>query len=138
LPKKILLYFDPNVRLNRKLCTLTQYLEDGRLEIDNNRTERAIKPFVIGRKNWLFNGSEKGAQAAANIYSLVETCKAHQIDPYTYFRYLFKRLPNAQSLADFEQLLPYHCDRDILANELTEDREIAAKAVRDSNLTTWA
>jgi len=73
---------------------LNAFLQDGRLELDNNRSERAIKPFVIGRKNWLFANSPKGASASATIYSLVETAKENGLNPLTYLTYLFERLPN--------------------------------------------
>ena len=63
---------------------LTRYLEDGRLELRNNRAERSIKPFVMGRKNWLFANTAGGAQASAVIYSLMETAKENSLDPYRY------------------------------------------------------
>ena len=67
---------------------------DGRLELSNNRAERAIKPFVIGRKNWLFADSPRGAKASATIYSLVETAKENGLNPMAYLTYLFEVLPN--------------------------------------------
>lgn len=73
---------------------LRGYLLDGRLEISNNRAERAIKPFVIGRKNWLFSNTPKGAEASAIIYSIVETAKLNDLNPVTYLEYLFENLPN--------------------------------------------
>ena len=73
---------------------LTAFLLDGQLEIDNNRAERSIKPFVIGRKNWLFANTVKGANASATIYSLVETAKENGLNPYAYLTYLFEQLPN--------------------------------------------
>ena len=73
---------------------LTVFLLDGRLELDNNRSERAIKPFVIGRKNWLFANTVRGANASATIYSLVETAKENGLNPYAYLTYLFEKLPN--------------------------------------------
>jgi transposase len=73
---------------------LVAYLEDGRLEIDNNRSERSIKPFVIGRKNFLFSNTPRGARASAIIYSIVETAKENGLNPYCYLRFLFGRLPN--------------------------------------------
>lgn len=73
---------------------LVAFLEDGRLEIDNNRSERSIKPFVIGRKNWLFSNTPRGARASAIIYSIVETAKENGLNPYYYLRFLFERLPN--------------------------------------------
>ena len=73
---------------------LTRFLKDGRLELDNNRAERSIKPFVIGRKNWLFANTPRGARASSLIYSLVETAKENGISPLPYFTYLFEQLPN--------------------------------------------
>lgn len=87
----------------------SRYLEDGRLEIDNNRSERAVKPFVVGRKNWLFAGNHRGAIASANLYSLIETAKAHGLNPYDYLRHVFTHLPNAKTLEQLEALLPFNC-----------------------------
>jgi len=87
------------------------YLEDGRLRPDNNLTENAIRPFVIGRKNWLFSGHPRGAKASACIYSLIETAKANRLEPYLYFRFLFDRLPFAANEDDFKSLLPQYLDR---------------------------
>ena len=87
---------------------LIRYCEDGRLNIDNNPVERAIRPFVTGRKNWLFSDTVKGAKASANLYSLIETAKANGLEPYHYLRYVFERLPAAQSLTNLEALLPYN------------------------------
>ena len=66
---------------------LNRYLEDGRLEIDNNRSERSIKPFVIGRKNWLFHGNDVGAHAGSILFSLIETCKYHRVDVFSWFKF---------------------------------------------------
>lgn len=88
---------------------LVAFLEDGRLEIDNNRSERSIKSVVIGRKNWLFANTPQGARASAIIYSIVETAKANQLNPYYYLRYLFEKLPN-MDLSDkhaLDQMLPW-------------------------------
>ena len=76
---------------------LVRFLEDGRIEIDNNRAERSIKPFVIGRKNWLFCNTPKGAHASAMIYSIIESAKENRLNPYAYLNYLFERLPNLDS-----------------------------------------
>jgi len=65
-----------------------------RLEIDNNISERSIKPFVVGRKNWLFSNTPKGARASATIYSIVETAKENGLNPFEYLKYLFEKLPN--------------------------------------------
>lgn len=92
---------------------LLVHLNDGRLENNNNRAERAIKPFVIGRKGWLFSGSVAGAKAAAIIYSFVETCKWHGIEPYDWFRYVLKTMPLC-SEDQHEDFLPFNIDRKLL------------------------
>jgi len=84
---------------------LENYLKSGNAGIDNNTAENAIRPFVVGRKNWLFSGTPEGAEASATLYSLIETAKANQLEPYSYLRYLFERLP--KTLPDkFHDLLP--------------------------------
>jgi len=85
---------------------LTTYLEDGHIEIDNNKAENAIRPFVIGRKAWLFSGSPRGAQASATLYTLVETAKANDLEPWAYLNYLLERLPAAKSEQALLALLP--------------------------------
>lgn len=88
---------------------LTAFLQDGRLELDNNRSERSIKPFVIGRKNWLFANTPRGATASAIIYSIVETAKENGLNPLIYLTYLFEKLPNV-NLTDqsaLDDLLPW-------------------------------
>ncbi|WP_035245724.1 IS66 family transposase [Desulfogranum mediterraneum] len=87
---------------------LIAYLEDGSLKPDNNLVENAIRPFAVGRKNWLFAGNPKGAEASAAIYSLIETAKANGIEPYSYLRHIFEALPVAQSLEDYEAMLPWN------------------------------
>lgn len=93
--------------LDRHWQGLVCYATDGRLEIDNNLCENALRPFVTGRKNWLFSDTVKGAQASANLYSLIETAKANGLEPYAYLRRVFTFLPAAQALADIEALLPW-------------------------------
>ena len=84
---------------------LTRYLEDGRLNIDNNRAERAIKPFVIGRKNWLFANTANGANASAMLYSMIETAKANGLCPFDYLMHCLEQLPLKPE--SFEHLLPW-------------------------------
>ena len=86
------------------------YIQDGRLRPDNNLVENAIRPFVVGRKNWLFAGSPDGAKASATFFSLIETAKANGLEPYAYLRYIFKKLPLAQNEQDLKDLLPYNID----------------------------
>ena len=93
---------------------LSNFLLDGRLELSNNRAERSIKSFVIGRKNFLFCITPRGAQASATIYSIVESAKENGLKPFEYLKYLFTALPNATSkdLDDFlpwSNTLPDHC-----------------------------
>ncbi len=87
---------------------LTRYLEDGRLELSNNRAERSIKPFVMGRKNWLFANTPGGAQASAVIYSLIETTKENKLDPYKYLLWVLQSAPGLSQADEFwaEKLLP--------------------------------
>lgn len=87
---------------------LIRYTKDGRLNIDNNPVENAIRPFAIGRKNWMFSNSQAGAKASAMLYSMIETAKANGLEPYTYLRTVFTRLPTCQTIEDFEQLLPWN------------------------------
>ncbi|MDH3993566.1 MAG: IS66 family transposase [Gammaproteobacteria bacterium] len=87
---------------------LIRYCEDGRLPISNCRAENAIRPFVIGRKSWLFADTPKGAHASALFYSLIETAKANGVDPYTYLRQVLAQLPYADTVEKLESLLPWN------------------------------
>ena len=97
--------------------TLTQwprlvvYTRDGRLKIDNNAVENAIRPFAIGRKNWLFSDSQAGAKASANLYSLIETAKANRLNDYAYLKHVFAELPRAETEQAVQALLPWNVDR---------------------------
>ncbi len=84
---------------------LNRYLEDGDLSIDNNISERCVKPVAIGRKNWLFLGSEQAGHRSAVLMSLVASCKDNRVEPWAYLRHLFTHLPAAP---DLEPLLPDH------------------------------
>jgi hypothetical protein len=92
-PPKTLLHTAVVYALNQREY-LARYLEDGRLEISNNRAERSIKPFVIGRKNWLFANTPRGAKASAILFSIIETAKENGLNPYEYLTYVFKNAPN--------------------------------------------
>jgi transposase len=89
--------------------SLIRYIDDGGYPIDNNPAENAIRPFVIGRKAWLFSASQKGATSSANLYSLIETAKANGLEPHAYLKKIFTELPNAKSVEDIEKLLPWNC-----------------------------
>ena len=87
---------------------LMRYLEDGRLEIDNNLTEQQIKPLVIARKNFLFCDSVSGAEALCLHFGLIRTAKQHGLDPYNYYVALLKAIPHCKSVEDYEKLLPWN------------------------------
>lgn len=86
---------------------LTRYVTHGAYPIDNNACENSIRPFVIGRRNWLFADTVAGAHASANLYSLLQTCAANGVDGYGYLRALLVALPKAQTVDDYEALLPW-------------------------------
>ena len=92
--------------LNRWPFLIT-YLEDGRFEIDNGRSERAMKPFAVGRKNWMFANTPLGAHASARLYTLIESAKANRVEPRAYLEHIFKELPSCKSVEDYEALLPW-------------------------------
>lgn len=89
---------------------LERVLEDGRLPLDTNAVERAIRPFVIGRRNWTFADTPKGAVASARLYSLVETAKANGLEPWAYLERIFEALPAATTEEDIEALLPWRIE----------------------------
>jgi hypothetical protein len=84
---------------------LSQFLQEGRLEVDNNLVENSIRPVAIGRKNYLFAGSHNGAKRAALVYSLVISCNLQGINPYEYLQDILERLPN-YSINQLDQLIP--------------------------------
>ncbi len=86
---------------------LSRFVTNGSYPIDNNPCENAIRPFVVGRRNWLFSDTVGGANASANLYSLLQTCKVNGVDPYRYLVALFKALPLAKTADDYEALLPW-------------------------------
>jgi len=87
-----------------KLC---RYVEDGRIEIDNNLTENAIRPIALGRKNYLFAGSHAAAQRAAVIYSMLATCKKHGVNPELWLSDALSRIPS-HPMKRVHELLPHH------------------------------
>lgn len=98
---------------------LIRYIERGDLPIDNNICENAIRPFVVGRKAWLFSDTQAGANASALIYSLIETAKANGKEPYAWLCYVLERLPYAKTIDQAEALLPWNItDQDLAMNLL--------------------
>jgi transposase len=94
---------------------LTRYTERGDLPIDNNRCENAIRPFVLGRKAWLFSDTPAGAHASAVIYSLLQTAKVNGVEPYLWLRHVLRKLPVAQTVDEVEALLPWNVTFDLAA-----------------------
>ncbi|MBO9481994.1 transposase domain-containing protein, partial [Salinisphaera sp. G21_0] len=86
---------------------LVVYCEDGDLNISNAAAENAIRPFTLGRKNWLFADTPKGARASAIFYSLIESAKANGLEPFEYLNHILKELPYADTVEKLEQLLPW-------------------------------
>lgn len=93
------------------------YLQDARLRPDNNAAENAIRPFAVGRKAWLFSGSPRGAHASAAIYSLIETAKANDLNPYDYLLHVFDALPTVSCEEDLDALLPWALSKNKAAGE---------------------
>lgn len=86
---------------------LTRYRDDGRLEADNNAAERALRAVALGRKNWLFAGSDDGGERAAAIYTLIGTVKLNDLDPQVYLRYVLERIAD-HPINRIEELLPWN------------------------------
>ncbi len=84
---------------------LKNVFADGRLELSNNRAERSIKPFVIGRKNWLFSNTVNGAKTSAIIYSIIETAKENGLNPFMYLKFLLETMPSTK-ISNIKELLP--------------------------------
>ena len=96
---------------------LVTYVDHPYLTPSNNAAERAIRPFVIGRKNWLFSGSPKGAKGSAILYSLVESAKLHGLSAFEYLHYIFRKIPYCQSSEDYAALLPFNASSEQLKLE---------------------
>ena len=86
---------------------LTRYGDDGRIEIDNNAAERALRAVALGRKNYLFYGSDAGGERAAAIYSLIGTAKLNGLDPEAYLRYVLERIAD-HPINRIDELLPWN------------------------------
>jgi len=93
---------------------LYRFMEQGFITPDNNLVENAIRPYVVGRKNWLFAGKPEGAEASALFYSLIETAKLNQLEPYHYLKFVFSRIPFIETDQEWEQLLPSNIDPDAI------------------------
>jgi transposase len=102
---------------------LEKFLEYGVLRMDNNLAENAIRPFVVGRKNWLFSDQPHGASASAVLYSLIETAKVNNLEPYRYLLFLFDKLPMAlreDGSDSLKRLLPFNVTEEMLEEHKNE------------------
>lgn len=106
LPKKSMTAKAIHYALNNQ-AALMRFLNNGKVEIDNNASERAMRPIALGRKNWLFAGSDSGGETAASIYTIIETCKLNDINPWKYLRHILSIIQdyNSQKIVD---LLPWN------------------------------
>jgi len=107
VPPKTLLGEAINYTLNQ-WDKLVKYLESPYLTPDNNACENAIRPFVLGRKNWLFCQSVGGAKSSCGMFTLIETAKQNGLVPREYFTALFEKAPYASTLEDWDKLLPWN------------------------------
>ncbi len=107
IPKDSLTYKGMQYTLNQ-WAMLTGYCDDGKLNISNALAENAIRPFALGRKNWLFSDTSRGANASATCYSLIETAKANNLEPYQYLRHVLSHIAEAKTVEDIEALLPWN------------------------------
>jgi transposase len=96
------------VYLRNQWPKLIRYVDDGKVAIDTNLAENAIRTFALGRRNWLFADTVSGARASAHMYSLVQTARANELEPYAYLRRLCTELPAAQTVEQIEALLPWN------------------------------
>ena len=94
--------------LNDQWPKLQHVLEDGRIPLDTNFIESKIRPFTIGRKNWLFSDTPAGAHASAMLYSVIETAKANNVEPYAYLQHVIELLPKVTCVEEISALLPYN------------------------------
>jgi transposase len=99
---------------------LILFLEDGRIEMSNNRAERPIKPFAVSRKNFLFCNTSRSAWASAVIFIIIETAKENELNPYAYLNYLFENLPNldTRDSSTLVQLFPWNVKRQRISSDV--------------------
>ncbi len=97
--------------------SLVGYCNNGQLRISNALAENAIRPFALGRKNWLFSDTSRGANASATCYSLIETAKANGLDPYKYIRHVLGKIAAADTVEDIEALLPWNVKEALTGNQ---------------------
>ena len=92
----------------KRWTALSRFLDDGRLEIDNNIAERALRGVAVGRRNWLFAGSRTGGERAAAIYTVIQTCKANGVDPQAYIADVIARVAGDWPASRWDELMPWN------------------------------
>jgi len=107
VPKDSLTWQAINYTLNQ-WNLLVGYCEDGRLNISNALAENDIRPFAVGRRNWLFSDTPRGARASATCYSLIESAKANGLEPYEHLRHVLQHITSADTVEKLEALLPWN------------------------------
>jgi transposase len=115
---------------------LTYYVNDGRIHIDNNRSERQMKPFAVGRKNWLFMGSPDGARAASILYSLIETAKLNGLNPEGYLKYVLQHVIKTDVHALIEKLMPWMINKDDLPHDYPNPKIPRDLSIKSDQKTT--
>ena len=110
VPKDSLTWKAINYALNQ-WQTLIGYVDNGQLNISNALAENAIRPFAVGRRNWLFADTSRGAKASAACYSLIETARANGLEPYAYLQYVLKHIGDADTVEKLEMLLPWNMSK---------------------------
>jgi transposase len=113
---------------SRQWPKLVRHLDHPEIPVDNNYVERQIKSYATGRKAWLFAYDAVGAQASANLYSLVMTCRANEVEPYAYLNYLFEHLPAASTVEQVEALLPWNVKAVLDEQKKSQERSQPAAA----------
>ena len=102
--------------------SLSVYVEEGYIPIDNNATENKIRPFAVGRKNWLFTGHSESAQASANLFTLVENAKLYNLKVFDYLQYVFDRIGDAKTDKDYEMLTPKYASEHLPKLKSAQER----------------
>jgi len=116
----------------RQWPKLVRHLDHPEIPVDNNYSEQQIKHFATGRKSWLFSYDASSAQASANLFSLVMTCRVNDVEPYAYLNYLFEHLPAASTVEQIEALLPWNL-KAMLDEQIKEhNRQLSAASPGDS------
>ena len=105
---------------------MVRHLDHPEIPVDNNYSEQQIKHFATGRKAWLFSYDASSAQASANLFSLVMTCRVNDIEPYAYLNYLFEHLPAASTVEQIETLLPWNLKSMLDEQKKAQNRPLSA------------